>query len=256
LLDNYYQSFSRYLTTGELSHLASVFPNADNLAAAAVYRNGFLRACVDALRASYPVVDILVGKDYFDVLARGYIDICPPQRATFIGYGEKFPEYLSQCHDQHKLSYLPDFAKMDKSWLEVYFAADAMLLTEQSISAWQMAGNELSALHAVLPEAAALLKLDHAMCSLWSALKGGEGIENKTTFNRVPEQVLIWRDAQMQIIVQAVSGAEFAFLSSLMEGGGSTLHQAATAAMAKQNDFPFVDYFSMLLGAGLLAQKQ
>ena len=106
MLDSYFNSFAAYLRTGQQQHLASVFPEAPGPEFAAVYRNGFLRSCVEALRASYPVVNKIVGADYFDQLAREYVEIKPPERATFIDYGDDFPEFINRCSEQHRLEYL------------------------------------------------------------------------------------------------------------------------------------------------------
>lgn len=253
--ENYYfKNFSAYLRSGEDSHLSSVFPRAQNLSAAAVYRNGFLRSCVEAMRASYPVVDVLVGEDYFAMLAVGYVELHPPAKSTFIGYGERFPMYLKNRLDEHQLPYLFEFALLDRAWMTAYFAADSMLLDEDQLERWQMDGNDISALCCELPVSAELLTFSYDISSLWLSLKSGAKPREKTRVNKGGQRLLIWRDKTDQINIRVVNPAEYSFLDSLL--GGSTLLAAATSAIQSQADFPVLDFFSELLNTDVLANHQ
>jgi len=249
--DAYFKHFSAYLRSGDNDHLKAVFPDARELAAAKVYRNGFLRSCVEALRASYPVVDLLVGEDYFGMLAMGYIKIHPPVSSSFVGYGERFPAYLKNSLDKHQLPYLPEFARLDRSWMTAYFAEDAILLDEEQVECWQRDGNDISAIRCELPKSAELLTLDFDVSTLWLKLKSDSEPAENTQVNKLTERLLIWRDSQDQINVRVVNVAEFSFLASLL--GGNTLIAAATAAIQLQADFPVIDYFSELLNTDVLA---
>lgn len=252
--DAYFENFSAYLRSGESRYLDSVFPRAQDLTAAAVYRNGFLRSCVEALRASYPVVELLVGEDYFNMLAVGYIEIHPPVKTTFIGYGERFPAYLKNRLDEHQLPYLFEFAHLDRAWMAAYFAGDSNLLDEDQVEYWQMNGNDISAIHCKLPESAELLTLSYDVSSLWLKLKSESKLLENTPVTQVVQRLLIWRDKIDQINTRVVNPAEFSFLASLL--GGNTLIAAATSAIQSQADFPVIDFFSELLNTDVLASHQ
>ena len=249
--DQYFQSFGAYLRTGDVNHLNEVFPQAENLTIAAVYRNGFLRSSISALRTSYPVVEMLVGKEYFDFLAKAYVKQYPPTKGTFIGYGEQFPEYLAAEQKQHQLAYLSDFARLDRAWLKAYFAEDSELLSEQDVESWQAAGNDIGALGSCLPKSATLLALEFKISSLWLTLKEGEKPGESIQIPPEEEQLLVWRNSQNQVNVRVNSTAELAFLARLVDG--STLALAAATALEAQNNFPVIDYFSELLDTDVLA---
>lgn len=252
--DPYFKDFSAYLRSGDSACLNRVFPQAPDLKVAAVYRNGFLRSCVDALRASYPVVELLVGEDYFGKLAVGYIEMHPPRRSTFVGYGERFPLYLENRLNAHQLPYLSDFAVLDRAWIAAYFAQDSRLLDEEQLERWQQGGNDISEICCELPASAALLTLNYDISSLWLKLKSGSKPSNITRLNPVAQRLLIWRDKMDQINIRVLNTAEFSFLASLR--GGSSLITAATSAIEQQSDFPVLGFFSELLDADVLASNQ
>ena len=124
MLDEYTDAFARYLRTGTVGVLSDFCDENADLARLRVYRNGFLRACVEALRAGYPSVERLVGEERFPALARPYVEAHPPRVASLVEYGEHFPRFIEDARDTHRLDYLASFAKLDRAWSEVWFAED------------------------------------------------------------------------------------------------------------------------------------
>ena len=124
MLDEYTGAFARYLRTGSVGALSD-FCDADaDLSRLRVYRNGFLKACVDALRASYPSVERLAGEERFPALARHFAEANPPGTASLVEYGEGFPQHVRDTREVHGLDWLASFAVLDRAWTEVYFAED------------------------------------------------------------------------------------------------------------------------------------
>ena len=127
MLDEYTGAFSRYLRTGTVGALSGFLAEDADPARLRVYRNGFLKACIEALRASYPSVERLVGEERFPALARPYVDAHPPRAASLVEYGERFPKFVEDTIDAHRLAYLAAFARLDRAWSEVFFAEDAQV---------------------------------------------------------------------------------------------------------------------------------
>ena len=125
LLDEYTAAFARYLRTGTVGALSGFCAEDADLSRLRVYRNGFLRACIEALRASYPSVERIVGEERFPALARPYVEANPPRAASLVEYGEDFPRFIEDARDTHRLGYLASFAILDRAWSEVCFAEDA-----------------------------------------------------------------------------------------------------------------------------------
>lgn len=94
----------------------------------AVYRNTSARGVVEALRASYPTVDMLVGEEMFTEVALDYRRRQPPAGPILSDYGRTFPAYLSEQPWTSELPYLADVAALDWLWLESFLAAEILAL--------------------------------------------------------------------------------------------------------------------------------
>lgn len=91
----------------------------------AVYRNTCARGAVEALRAAYPTVDMLVGEEMFTQVALDYRREQPPASPVLSDYGGDFSTYLARQPWTSELPYLADVARLDRLWLECFLAAEA-----------------------------------------------------------------------------------------------------------------------------------
>lgn len=90
----------------------------------AVYRNTAARGTVDALRATFQTVDMLVGDEMFTQVALDYRRAQPPAGPVLSDYGRDFAAFLSRQPWTSELPYLADVARLDWLWLESFLAAD------------------------------------------------------------------------------------------------------------------------------------
>lgn len=97
----------------------------------AVYRNTSARAAVEALRAAFPTVDMLVGEEMFTQVALDYRREQPPTSPVLSDYGADFAPYLARQPWTSELPYLADVARVDRLWLECFLAADAPAIPRQ-----------------------------------------------------------------------------------------------------------------------------
>ena len=88
----------------------------------AVYRNTSARGTVEALRASFPTVDALLGPDMFTEVALDYRRGTPPSGPVLSDYGADFPAFLARQPWTCELPYLADVARLDRLWLESFLA--------------------------------------------------------------------------------------------------------------------------------------
>lgn len=105
----------------------------------AVYRNTSARGVVEALRASYPTIDMLLGEEAFTQAALDFRRERPPAGPVLSDYGRDFPAFLGRQPWTCELPYLADVARLDWLWLESFLAADAMTLSPQPVSGSRIA---------------------------------------------------------------------------------------------------------------------
>lgn len=96
----------------------------DNAASLDIYRNNWRSNLSNALRATYPVVERLVGADFFNYAASCYIDEYPSRSANLEEYGGEFAEFLRTFPAAQGLPYLADVATLEALIETVLIAAD------------------------------------------------------------------------------------------------------------------------------------
>jgi hypothetical protein len=90
----------------------------------AVYRNNVVVSLIDALADTYPVVQQLVGEEFFRAMAREFALDHPPASPVMAYYGEGFAEFVAGFPPAAALSYLADVARLEYFYVQVYHAAD------------------------------------------------------------------------------------------------------------------------------------
>lgn len=88
----------------------------------AVYRNNLARGAVEALRASYPTVNSLLGTDMFTAVALDYCGKAPPASPILSEYGADFAAFIARQPWNCDLAYVADVARLDRLWLESFLA--------------------------------------------------------------------------------------------------------------------------------------
>ncbi len=86
-LDRYTAAFSDFMKTGNHAALGKFCEPDASMGFFDVYRNGYLRTAIEALAANFPVVETMVGTEYFKQLARAFVSEFPPTTSSLTGYG-------------------------------------------------------------------------------------------------------------------------------------------------------------------------
>ena len=249
VFDDFTVAFTEFMQTGQYEKLADYCEDGTNLEFFNVYRNGYYRAAVDSLVSNYPVVLGLLGEDYFRFLAKQYVSQFPPSVGTLVGYGVEFASFLAVHSDSQRLPYLADVARLDRAWLDVYFAADSVPITANEVAALagEVAGIDAQQLN--LCASTAMVSLDYAVTGVWQNLKETGRLSDVIELSKQPAYALIWRQ-HSDVLIRPLPLAEFSFLSGL--NAGLNLGKAAELALLDDADFDLAELFSNLITAGIL----
>ena len=279
MLDEYTSAFADYLRTDTVGALADFCPEGTDLSRLRVYRNGFLRTCVEALRANYPTVERLMGEECFPALARPYVEAHPPRTASLVLYGEGFPRFIDGGKEMHGLDWLASFAALDRAWSEVYFSEDDHFESNDAETGRPAAGDTLGdtdtdtdrraangvpgtpsatrpAAGNTHDDAEALLhlrgrlspwvrqvSLDYRVLDVWSRLRQG-ALGQRAEVVRTPQRVLIWRSGA-EMLYRDLGHPEHTFIAGI--AAGQTCEEAAVAALAVDAGFDLATAFATLL---------
>src|SRR2546430_14573865 len=78
-----------------------------------IYRNTFLLTLTRALRLCFPVVQKLVGEEFFEGAAQIFVAEHPPRSAWLDQYGSAFPDFLHAFSAAESVPYLSDVARLE-----------------------------------------------------------------------------------------------------------------------------------------------
>lgn len=190
----------------------------------AVYKNNLHSQLLDALAATFPAVEQLVGAEFFRYAAREYVGVHPPRQAALLGYGDRFPEFLGRFPPATTVPYLPDVARLELLYLEAFHAAEADAVDAREFTA-RLADGQSDADIALHPSAR-LMQSSFPVSRIWELNRQTENLQGKTTIPGEAEHLLIIRP-QATVEVRRVSTGTYAALSALVRGRDL---QAALAA--------------------------
>src|SRR5215470_344359 len=80
---------------------------------------------MSALATRFPVVQRLVGEEFFSRMARIYLRREPPRTPALRHYGATFPAFIDSFEPTGTLDYLGDVARLELARERAYHAADA-----------------------------------------------------------------------------------------------------------------------------------
>jgi hypothetical protein len=100
-----------------------------------IYRNTCRSVLVETLRMTYPAVDRLVGRDFFDMAAGQFIGAHPPRSGYLNEYGGAFADFLAALGPGSPLPYLADVARFEWALGIAANAVDAPVLDAGALAA-------------------------------------------------------------------------------------------------------------------------
>ncbi len=197
-----------------------------------VYRNNVIHSLTEALRVSYPVVENLVGSQFFNFTARRYIEGNPSRTGNLSDYGDRFSTFLADFQPAQGLPYLPDIARLEWARQVAYHAADALSF---KLSALQAVPQErYDELRFQLHPSARLIRSDYPVLRIWEVNQPDYPDSISVDLNEGPNAVLVIR-RDLLIEMDLLSPGDFQLLDSL--ANGRTLTHACEQALESEPGF-------------------
>jgi len=241
----FFDDFANYICDGDTSHLAPYLSEKSNTDFLKIYRNGAIKAGVDALSANFPTLKLALGDDSFKHLCRDYILKNWPTDSRLSTYGEQLSEHIEQNKETFSLQDV-DFAMLDYAWLTALLSQDDEQLTNESINAILSDGNLESLEKLTLSSSVQLVHLKRNSISDW--------IKTKFQINEESDQqgfqtILFWR-RENAVHYRPLNNFETAFIEAMLQSG--SIFSAAEAAISVESSEDVSILFSALLSSGIL----
>lgn len=207
-----------------------------------VYRNNVAGSLTEGLEAGFPVLQKLLGQEYFKAMAGVFLRQHPPKSRMMMFYGSEMPGFIEGFTPLAHLPYLADVARLEQALREAYHAADTVPIALERLGA--MAPERFMAARVRLAPALRVICSDYPVWSIWQANTNNDA---KPVMMR-PEDCVILRpefDPAPYLLPQG--GATFlnAFLAG--ETVGAAMDQAG-------DDFDLSATLDLIIGGGALIE--
>jgi hypothetical protein len=213
----------------------------------AIYRNNVASALTNSLRVRYPVVEQLVGREFFRAMCRDFIVDNKPNSAMLVGYGAHFPEFVSGFEPAESVPYLADVARLESAWWVSYHASDIAALNKDAFSA--LAPEAWGETRVRFLPCVKILRFDYSAASIWCA-HHDDDLAMPTHVDD-PEFALIVRDGT-QVLVHTLTQDMHLFLDALAQG--RTLLDAYEVASDNNEQFDVLAAVQQLFHLNIIAE--
>lgn len=219
----------------------------------AVYRNNVVSSLIDALADTFPVVQALVGVEFFRAMASVFVRHSPPSSRLLSQYGRTFPDFIADFEPARGVAYLADMARLEFARVSAYHAADADTVSHESIAlALGNSPERLGELHLSLHPSVSVVESAFAIVSLWAAHQGDDA-DIGAVDPAVAEDALVLRDGLDVLVLRLPAGAaRFVRAIECCRGFADAASDAGNATP----EFDLAAALALLLGHGAVIAIQ
>ena len=144
----------------------------DPAARFAVHRNNVVSSLVDALADAFPVVQELVGAEFFRAMAGVFVRRAPPRSPVLAWYGDGFADFIEGFEPARSVAYLADVARLEYARVLAWHAGDAEPVKADAVARALASGEDIAELKLAFHPSVQLLVSRHAVVSIWGAHQG------------------------------------------------------------------------------------
>jgi hypothetical protein len=213
----------------------------------AIYRNNVFANLREALRAVYPVVERLVGAEFFDHAANGFIRNCPSVSGDIEDYGETFAAFLARFPGAETLPYLADTARLEWACHQVFHAADHVPLALEKLAG--VSPECYGQLRFRLHPASALLASDYPVHRIWETNQPDYRGDETVDLSLGGVKLLLLR-RRFEVEMQPLGAGEFAMLTGF--AAGRTVADAYETALTSDAAFDLDAFLAQHVGGGTI----
>jgi hypothetical protein len=178
-----------------------------------IYRNTFINTLTKALRLSFPVIERLVGEEFFEGAAQLFIADQPPREAWLDRFGGEFPDFLRSFPQARSIVYLGDVAELEWAVNSALHAVDVAPLNVAALG--EVKPEDQGRITFAAHPSVGLLRLAYPADAIWRAvLASDDEALGKVDIESEPINLLVER-RDTGIVVERLDEQSWLFLSRL-----------------------------------------
>lgn len=201
-----------------------------------VYHNNVIGSVSNALAATFPLLNNLVGEAFLKSTARAFVIENPPKAVCMHHYGDGFDNFIRGFEPAKNYPYLGDVAAFEYAMNAAYYAYDDDALTPASLE--QIPAEDLHDIHLHLRKSAHLIASPYPLGDIRRFCLN-ETTEQPDLSGMSAYRALILRPA-MEVEIIALNQGEFDFLSYIQND--KKLGAALEHTLSAHPDFDFMKF--------------
>ena len=213
----------------------------------AIYRNNLHEGFSGALALEFPVIQCLVGDDYFRQLAREFLGAHPSRAGDLHAIGGPFPAYLRGRFAETEYAYLPDVADLEWAFQQAAIAADAPALDMEALA--RVAPESYGSLRFAVHPACFLVQSVYPVLKIWQVNQSEAGDTDIVDLSAGPDH-LVTRRVGDATELRRITPAEYVLLECLCARG--TLTEGLAALEQLGGSFDLAPILRRLIFLGLI----
>ena len=213
-----------------------------------VYRNNYRGNLHDTLAGAYPVIEQLVGKDFFRLLARRYIEQHPSRSGNLHHYGAEMAAFIAAFEPAQGLPYLHDVAALEWVCHRTYFADDVATLDIAKLA--QVPPGQYADLILHTHPACHLVCSRYPVASIWHAHQPGAPDNFHIDLEIGAYNALVYRKGDA-VIVSELLPADAAWLKGIQ--AALPLGEITASMLEQHPDFDLQAGLINLIAQGMLS---
>jgi hypothetical protein len=216
-----------------------------------IYRNNLRKGFLKALALEFPVIQRLVGEDYFSQLALVFQARHPSRSGNLHHIGQPFPQFLDGLLAGTPYSYLSDVAALEWAHLVSMGAPEATPLDPNVLL--KFSTDSFSELCFTLHPACRLVRSAYPVLRIWQVNQSAAEVTEFIDLDSGPDRILVRRGAEA-VELHRLSLGDFALLIAL--ASGATLGDAFDAACEADSRFNVGEALCRAVALGVLTQPR
>jgi hypothetical protein len=221
-----------------------------------LYRNNWVIGLRQALAAVYPVVNKLVGDEFFAYAAQAYCRDTPSGSGNLHEFGDAFADFLARMAEVEALPYLPDVARLEWDYHSVFHAPIGQSLSLDALQAVLQAGSgeQLStpghgSLSWQLSPACRCLQSEYPILRIWQVNQTDGSVDDTVDLNEGGVQLALLR-TESAIEFHPLSSGSYTLLAA--SHAGESFVQACVRALAVEPECDIGDMLQYCVQQGLI----
>ena len=207
-----------------------------------IHRNTMAITLKASLKSVFPVVDKLVGSDFFDMMATAFLEKSPPSSGVLIDWGVNFPAFVKSFTPAQMLPYLADVAALEWAWHESFHGKNSEPLKPEVLT--QIPPEKMSLVSFSLAPSHTLISSPYPIVKIWESNVRGMGDEETINLDEGGDKVLVIRP-ELEVQVFKLDPGAFDVLGAMEKG--KTLTQAYDDAVLLNPGFDLGQVLSFFI---------